>query len=54
LVLQRGYAVVRDRQGQILRDAATLKAGQELDIQLARGSILVKVVEQQDEQESRK
>ncbi len=53
LVLQRGYGVVRDRQGQILRDAATLKAGQELDIQLARGSILVKVVEKQDEKESR-
>jgi exodeoxyribonuclease VII large subunit len=53
LVLQRGYAVVRDRQGQILRDAATLKAGQELDIQLARGSILVKIVEQKHEKEPR-
>jgi exodeoxyribonuclease VII large subunit len=51
LVLQRGYALVRDPQGQILRDAAKLKAGQELTVQLARGSVLVKVLGQQDEKE---
>lgn len=52
LVLQRGYAVVRDRQGQILRDAATLKAGQELTVQLAKGSLVVQVLGQQHEKES--
>jgi exodeoxyribonuclease VII large subunit len=52
LVLQRGYAVVRDRQGQILRDAATLKAGQELTVQLAQGSFVVQVLGQQHEKES--
>jgi len=36
-VLARGYAIVRDRDGHIVRDAATLGVGQSLQLQLGRG-----------------
>lgn len=42
-VLQRGYAVVRDENGQIVRSPAELSLDQALTIQLKQGSIAVKV-----------
>lgn len=37
-VLVRGYAIVRDAQGDIVRDAAVLQAGQRVDIALGHGA----------------
>jgi exodeoxyribonuclease VII large subunit len=43
-VLARGYALVRDEQGVVIRDAATLAAGQSLAISFGRGDADVTVV----------
>lgn len=37
-VLERGYAVVRNGDGQIIRDAQQLSTGEEIQVQLHRGS----------------
>lgn len=42
-VLERGYAVVRDRNGRVLRDAANTSTGSALDITLAVGQLHVEV-----------
>jgi len=42
-VLARGYAIVQAADGRIVRDAATLAAGDALDIALARGRLGAKV-----------
>ncbi|TBR57630.1 exodeoxyribonuclease VII large subunit [Mastigocladus laminosus UU774] len=42
-VLQRGYAVVRQENGMIVRNATELARGQELVIQLGRGEVKVRV-----------
>ncbi|MEN3112251.1 exodeoxyribonuclease VII large subunit [Uliginosibacterium paludis] len=42
-VLARGYAIVRDESGRILRDAGQSQSGQILDVQLARGRIRTRV-----------
>ncbi len=44
-VLQRGYAVVRQENGTIARDASELEVGGELLIQLSQGAAKVKVIE---------
>ncbi len=44
-VLQRGYAVVRQENGSIARDASELEIGEELLIQLSQGTAKVKVIE---------
>lgn len=44
-VLQRGYAVVRQENGSIARDASELEVGEELLIQLGKGAAKVKVIE---------
>jgi exodeoxyribonuclease VII large subunit len=36
-VLERGYAVVRAADGQVVRDAADVRAGDEIDVQVATG-----------------
>ncbi len=41
--LERGYAVVRDSKGQVLRDPARIKARETLGIRLANGSVQVGV-----------
>jgi exodeoxyribonuclease VII large subunit len=41
--LDRGYAIVRDRHGAIVRQAATVAVGDPLDLRLARGSLDVRV-----------
>ena len=43
--LARGYAIVRDAQGRILRDAALLARGQELDLTFAQGGAQVQVLD---------
>lgn len=45
LVLQRGYALVRDNHGKIVRDGDLLTIGAELSIQFGNGRVKVRVVE---------
>ncbi|WP_144635094.1 exodeoxyribonuclease VII large subunit [Bordetella genomosp. 13] len=47
--LARGYAIVRDADGAIVRDAAQLAAGQRLDLSLARGVAEVEVTQVRQE-----
>lgn len=42
-VLQRGYAILRDEQGHIVREAGALTVGQRLEAQLANGRISAEV-----------
>ncbi len=42
-ILNRGYALVFDAKGQLVKDAARLKAGDELSARLARGRIRARV-----------
>jgi exodeoxyribonuclease VII large subunit len=44
-VLRRGYAVVRQQEGSIVRSDAALTPGQELMVQLAQGRLKVRVTE---------
>lgn len=37
--LDRGYAIVRDAQGHVIRDAGTVASGQEISIKVASGDI---------------
>jgi exodeoxyribonuclease VII large subunit len=41
--LERGYAIVRDEAGVVVRDASTRQAGDRLDVRLARGALDVSV-----------
>ncbi|HCQ48547.1 MAG TPA: exodeoxyribonuclease VII large subunit, partial [Achromobacter sp.] len=41
--LSRGYAIARDADGRIVRDAASLAAGQALDLSFAQGGAQVQV-----------
>ncbi len=40
-VLKRGYVLVRDDNGQMIRNAKAIKSGQKLDLELADGHVLV-------------
>ena len=42
-ILNRGYALVFDTNGQLLKDAARVKAGQEISARLARGRLRARV-----------
>lgn len=42
-VLARGYAVVRDADGRVVRSASAAKAGQPLEVTLAEGGLSVTV-----------
>jgi exodeoxyribonuclease VII large subunit len=42
-VLERGYAVVRTADGAVLRDTATVAAGERIDVQLAAGRLTAAV-----------
>ncbi len=44
-VLKRGYAVVRGNDGTILRSVSGLVVGEELQVKLGEGEVMVKVVE---------
>ncbi|MGV2865152.1 exodeoxyribonuclease VII large subunit, partial [Achromobacter sp. AGC39] len=41
--LSRGYAIARDGDGRIVRDAASLATGQALDLSFAQGGAQVQV-----------
>ncbi|CAB3852399.1 MAG: exodeoxyribonuclease VII large subunit [Achromobacter pulmonis] len=43
--LARGYAIARDAEGRIVRDAATLAAGQGLDLSFAQGGARVEITQ---------
>ena len=43
-ILNRGYALVFDAKGQLVKDAARLKAGDELSARLARGRVRARVM----------
>lgn len=42
-ILQRGYALIRAESGTIIKNATQVSIGQELDLQLAQGSVRAKV-----------
>ena len=44
-VLSRGFSVVRQTDGEIIRDSQNLNSGEELTIELPQGTIKVKVTE---------
>lgn len=45
-VLDRGYAIVLDERGEILKDAAQTSPGAQLEIRLSRGRVGARVTEQ--------
>jgi exodeoxyribonuclease VII large subunit len=48
-VLARGYSIVTDERGGVVREAARLVQGEALTIGFARGSALVRVEDKRDE-----
>jgi exodeoxyribonuclease VII large subunit len=50
-ILERGYALVFDSSGQLLKDAASVQTGQEISARLARGQIAAKVTKKNSEGE---
>ncbi|WP_454689674.1 exodeoxyribonuclease VII large subunit [Achromobacter aloeverae] len=50
-VLARGYALARDEEGRLVRDAAALAPGQRLALEFARGGARVDVVDVVDKQD---
>ena len=46
-ILARGFSVVKNSRGQIIRDASTLKQGQKLHILFAEGQADVRVTGEQ-------
>jgi exodeoxyribonuclease VII large subunit len=47
-VLGRGYALVRDQQGKLVRDAEAVVPGERLRVQLQRGELDVAVHDKPD------
>jgi exodeoxyribonuclease VII large subunit len=45
LVLQRGYALVRQNNGEIVRDTEGLVIGTELSVQFGKGQAKLRVVD---------
>lgn len=43
-VLQRGYAIAQDASGKLVRDAASVNAGDEVTVRLARGRLNTRVI----------
>jgi len=43
-VLQRGYAIAQDAAGKPLRDAASVKEGDDVSVRLAKGRLNTRVV----------
>jgi exodeoxyribonuclease VII large subunit len=42
-ILERGYAIVHDDQGRLVRDAAGVAIGSGIDIKLGKGSLRAEV-----------
>ncbi|MBV8693291.1 MAG: exodeoxyribonuclease VII large subunit, partial [Actinobacteria bacterium] len=47
-ILERGYAVVRDASGRVVRDGRSLSVGDVIGVQLARGAVGGRVEEVHD------
>jgi exodeoxyribonuclease VII large subunit len=47
-ILERGYALVFDASGKLLKDAAKVKAGDEISARLAKGTIAAKVTKKRN------
>jgi exodeoxyribonuclease VII large subunit len=47
-VLERGYSIVRDAKGRIVRDSQDLKVGSEIEVTLAHGGVGAQVTKRQD------
>jgi exonuclease VII large subunit len=52
-VLDRGYSIVSTAAGQIVQDAALLRAGDQLALRFARGSAEAAVVRTRDDDAAR-
>ena len=44
LIMKRGYSIVKDKEGRVVRSASAVSDGQELDVELAEGSLGVKTI----------
>ena len=44
--LGRGYSIVRDAQGELVRSSADVNIGDQVDVQLHKGSLTAKVEQQ--------
>ncbi|HTA71589.1 MAG TPA: exodeoxyribonuclease VII large subunit, partial [Bryobacteraceae bacterium] len=44
-ILERGYALVTDAAGNIVKEPADAAVGSEIDVRLARGQIAARVIE---------
>ncbi len=49
-VLQRGYAIAQDASGKLVRDAASVNAGDEVSVRLAKGKLNTRVVTTEQDQ----
>jgi len=52
-ILERGYALVFDSEGRLVREASQLSPGQQVRTQLARGEFVSKVEQVREEEKSR-
>jgi exodeoxyribonuclease VII large subunit len=50
--LERGYAIVTDDTGAIVRDAAAMPAGSRVDARVAHGSLVCRVEEARTESQA--
>jgi len=48
-VMKRGYSITQKRTGDIVRDADSVKTGEQVDIRLANGSLKAKILSTSDE-----
>jgi len=48
-VLQRGFSVVRDKQGKVLARVSDFQTGAEVNVTVSDGTVPVRVVEAKDE-----
>ena len=49
-VLQRGYAIAQDASGKLVRDAASVNAGDEVSVRLAKGKLNTRVLTTEQDQ----
>lgn len=48
-VMKRGYSITQKRSGEIVRDAASVKSGESIDIKLAKGTLKAEVLKTESE-----
>jgi exodeoxyribonuclease VII large subunit len=47
-ILERGYALVFDEKGQLVKDARRLRQGQAISARVSRGTLIAEVKETKD------